>query len=178
MLKQIAAEYESVTLCKNVQNCLESVQNLPLDSVLLETLKPLEQQMIGKGLLSLNGSFSFYPIWFLAETTRNVFLWRHGLSLDQAQYHEFWTDVHTLLEKRLEHLDRFDEANPFLNSLWGTTPVNPQTKEQEQEYIEAFIVQFKKISSHAHALSRVSSELCREAMNHRDLTRVLLPYVE
>jgi hypothetical protein len=175
MIKQLPALVQEEFPYKNVQHCLKSAHTESKQQVLLEILKTLEQQMLQRGIVTLDENLSFYPIWFLAETTRNIFLWRHGLSVGAADRFEFWIDVESLLEKRQEHLSRFDEENPFLNSLWGSAPANPATRDREFEYLELFSGHFETIQAHAHALSLVGSELMEEAVGAVGLERVVLP---
>src|SRR5438128_1283697 len=107
---------------------------LPKAAVLLEVVKPLEQRLRMRGLLRSNDSATFHPLWFLAETERNVFLWRRGCSLGQQDQFEFWVDLRLLISKRLHQLENVDFENPFLNPGWGSSLPSGGVRASEQEY--------------------------------------------
>src|SRR5438045_1804769 len=78
---------------KFVQSHIE----LPRTALTLENLKCVEESLTKRGLLPSSISL---PLWFLAETERNVFLWKHGLSLVNVEEFVFWIDVASLVDKR------------------------------------------------------------------------------
>lgn len=127
-------------------------KNVPLGSILLDALKPLEVSLS-------KDKRSPFPLWFLAETERNVFLWRHGLSLIHAPYCDFWVHIDSLIEKRLSQLSRATDENPFCHSLWGPASPDPLTLHEEHAYLSTFKVSFEKIALHADALCHVASKL-------------------
>ncbi len=145
-------------------------------ALLVDILKTLEIQLQERGLLPSNKSSAFYPVWFLAETERNIFLWRHGCSLIEQDEFEFWIDVRELVAKRLRSLEKFDPENPFLNPLWGAQSSSSDTLEQERSYLKQFQSVIGSIEEHAtalcHVASRVLEELCPLA---REREAVLLP---
>ena len=145
-------------------------------AVLLDVLRTLEQELQKRGFLDSGGESSFNPLWFVAETERNVFLWRRGCSLIQKDEFEFWIDVRALIEKRLSALDRYDPQNPFVNPLWGEPATSLDSVTRERAYLEAFLGKLETLHGHAYALcevgSRVLRELCGEAAERE---RVLLP---
>jgi hypothetical protein len=123
----------------------------------------------------------YAPLWFLVETERNVFLWRNGLSVCDADDYEFWIDPARLVEKRLLQLENPDIGNPFLSSsieLAETTNASPdarqQAKEEESRYLNDFLELLHRGAPHAHALSEVLS-IVSNAPGKARPARVLLP---
>lgn len=126
------------------------------NAVLLGTIKALETQLQAKGLLSgFDGSF--YPLWFLSEQERNVFLWRKGCSLIEASDFEFWVDIHGLIEKRKRQLDNAIQPHPFISPDWEGDPID-STKEKELGYLNQLSEVFSRIEEYANALSCATSE--------------------
>lgn len=165
---------------KNEHLGSKSAQSLPAWAVLLDVVRNLEIQFQKRGLLGPAGAFTHTPIWFLAETERNVFLWRNGLSLTEEASFEFWVDLRALVEKRLLHLNSRDQPdNPFLNPLWGISaaPTQGDLAANEEQYLAAFSELARKIEEHIHALSHFGSVL-QQKLNHGDNERhiILLPW--
>ncbi|MFM1848004.1 MAG: hypothetical protein RL417_1478 [Pseudomonadota bacterium] len=154
-------------------NFIVRSEHPPKDTVLDQVLKTVEIQLQNKGLLSGFDPENFHPVWFLAETERNVFLWRNGFSLADHDDFEFWLRPRELIEKRLGQLERSGIENPFLNPGWGGSLGEPAPRGAEREYLGSFLALIAKIEAHAHALSLVASLLRREGGGERD--RVLLP---
>ncbi len=151
-----------------------SQAELPPGAVLASFVRTLETRLIARGLLSTPRG-EFHPLWFLVETERNVFLWRNGLSLENAEEFEFWVDPAALVEKRLLHLDAGSTENPFINSLWGIAcGAAPLSAQEEREYLTNLLENMAKVAPHAHALSHVSSILGQEVLKPK-LPRILLP---
>jgi hypothetical protein len=147
---------------------------LPPGAVLASFIRTLETQLLSRGLVSPPRG-DFHPLWFLVETERNVFLWRNGLSLENADEFEFWVDPAALVEKRLLHLEAGSAENPFVNSLWGiASGAAPLSAQEEREYLTALLESMAKLAPHAHALSHVSSILGQEVLKPK-LPRVVLP---
>ncbi|MBX7138717.1 MAG: DUF4071 domain-containing protein [Oligoflexia bacterium] len=113
------------------------------------------------------------PIWFLAETERNIFLWRNGRSLIEQDQFEFWIDVEALIERRLGQLTDPDFSNPFINPVWEVSSDSMAFVEAEREYLVAFKEALRLIQTHAHILSRVASELRVEGSEQR--RKIVLP---
>ena len=164
---------------KNVRLPPLGLDQLGPKAVLADVLRTLEGQLQRRSLVSAG---SFNPLWFLVETERNIFLWRHGLSIAQQDDFEFWVDIDTLIEKRRSQLANPNPANPFHNPNWDlldcsiTTQTN-QTDEHskaELRYLDSFSSTFSQIASHANALSHTASLLRAELQGHIH-TRVLLP---
>jgi hypothetical protein len=151
--------------CKNEHN-------LPEGAVLLGVLKAIETELCKRELLGAAGSLAT-PLWFIAETERNVFLWRNGKSISDQRSYSFWIDIRELINKRREQLGRSRGFNPFVNML----PSSGGT-EFELRYLDALEEIADTIFLHAEALSRASErarqEVCSDAYDQRQL--VILPY--
>jgi len=162
-------------VCKNVHPP-EAVRSEKLQqAVLAEVLKTIEMQFQARGLIDPIEPGTFNPIWFLAETEQNIFLWRHGYSLVEKEDFEFWVNVEALLEKRLNQLSSFQPDNPFVNPLWGLALPDPELIHREVEYLHSFRRAFGKIEAHAHALSQVGNILKKELAPAGGPALVLLP---
>lgn len=153
------------------QLCISSEHLIPKDCLNLDVLKSLEIELQTRGIVLNPLNFSVHPFWFVAETERNVFLWRNGLSLDKKDYFEFWVNVRKLGQKRLDQISRYDLGNPFLNSNWGD---QDSAQSKESEYLQTFIDVISKIELHAHALSRVGSMLARELSGIKEERRIIV----
>lgn len=145
----------------------------PKDTVLDQVLKTVEIQLQGRGLLAGFDPEHFHPVWFLAETERNVFLWRNGFSLADLDDFEFWLRPRELIEKRFGQIERTSGSNPLLNPAWGSELAEAAPRRAEREYLASFLSVLKKVEAHAHALSLVASLVRRESGTQRD--RVVLP---
>lgn len=156
-----------------LKNFIVQTAHPPKDTVLDQVLKTVELQLQNKGILAGFDPENFHPVWFLAETERNVFLWRNGFSLANHDEFEFWINPRKLIEKRLSHIERTSQENPFSNPSWGSALGDPSPKGAEREYLCSFLSLVDQIEAHTHALSLVASLLRREAGEVRD--RVLLP---
>jgi len=129
------------------------VQNRPNDGVLIGVLKAIETEFTRRGLIQQN---SGHPLWFAAETERNVFLWRNGLSLENQFEFEFWVRPQALIEKRLNQLKTSDTFNPFLSSL-AQDGSDLRSLGEYRSCLEELYDRFEVIASHANALSQASS---------------------
>ena len=115
-------------------------------------------------------------MWFLAETERNVYLWRNGYSLDQQDEFEFWIDLPALIEKRLKQLASFDSENAFMNPLWGLSIADKDTVNKEERYLKSLFELIEQVKTHLEALSVAAAQVSREispAVNEREV--VVLP---
>ena len=70
-------------------------QKLPKGCVLLGVLKSVENELRKRDLLGSEGEPTT-PLWFLAETERNIYLWRSGKSIDDQRDFSFWVDIPAL----------------------------------------------------------------------------------
>lgn len=148
-------------------------EQLPKSGVLLSCIKTLESEAKRRGLIAKEVGDKFTPLWFLAETERNVFLWRRGCSVIQEDEFEFWVNIEGLIAKRLKQLESTDSENPFLNPLWGYAPMDEETRLREKRYLLDLKNIVAALENHMHALSVIGSELCKEAKGKREL--VVLP---
>jgi len=163
-------------LYNSVQTEERSVHDLPPSSILFDSLKTLEIQLQARGIIgqSLGQSCASQPVWFSAETERNIFLWRSGMSLIDADQFEFWVDVETLINKRLDQLTHANSENPFVNPLWGTSVINSEAAAREEEYLGTFLEILKSIQVHANALSLATSEIIQQMYKLRPPQQIVL----
>ena len=164
------------------------VESLPTSAVSLDILKVLEVELLRRSILPPRGDNTSHPLWFIAETERNVFLWRSGLSISQQDEFDFWVDLPAIISKRLKQLECQDSNNPFINPFWGIScedgrlsieaeTANQSTHKEETEYLSTLLGVLSEILPHAHALSHVGSLLAAELAGCRRET-VLLPYLQ
>lgn len=162
--------------CKNVKPSYKTerpITSLPETAVTLNSLKVLECELQRREFLRTTGCF---PLWFHAETERNIFLWRRGCSLIQLDEFDFWVDIPKLIEKRFEHLARPQGDSPLSNPYWGISSASNAGAEVEKRYLEDLIASLRSIQSHAHALSVVAGEVCRElGIENLEREVVILP---
>ena len=145
---------------------------VPTTAVLLHLLKTLEARLVERALVAAPRAAGS-PLWFIAETERNVYLWRRGLSLKDASLFEVWIDIPTLLAKRLRQLRaETREPNPFTTGLWGA---EAEGIRDEEEYLLSFESAVTPLIAHAHALSKVGEALSREHSRNESLTTIVLP---
>ncbi len=143
-------------------------QKLPKGCVLLGVLKSVENELRKREMLTC-GPQAVPPLWFLAETERNIYLWRNGKSIDDQQDFSFWVDISALICKRREQLKRAHVLNPFTNPLWGVSQFDDKMADQERDYLDSFEDLIQSVLKHAEALS-VASETIRS-----DLARGVEP---
>lgn len=131
-------------------------------------------QLQKRGIIPCPAMQAFNPLWFVAETERNVFLWRRGCSLIQQDEFEFWIDLPKLIDKRLHQLASQNDS-PFVNPLWGISVLDKDSAKREQDYVRAFAEIQERISGHMNALSHIGSLLIRELVSAGDREVVVLP---
>ncbi len=158
MLEKLRSNSFSCLLHKNEQSKEVLREELPARAMSLPILKAIEQRLVERGLI--NRHANCYPLWFLAETERNVFLWRHGLSIREQARFEFWVDIEALARKRLASLSRSCTAGEAAC---------------EEAYLKRLCGYLLKIDTHAHALSRVGLIVEKEITPNTLKTVVLLP---
>jgi hypothetical protein len=171
---------ESTARTKIVHRTSESAQQRPEDGLLLGVLKSLEQELHRRRRLQTlahNGQCS--PLWFIAETERNVFLWRRGYSLHDEANFEFWVRPEQLVEKHLRLMNRQDGLNPFINPMWGMTETTSGDLQPQIDYLDELLDQLSMVAAHASALShastRVLMELRGESEQHCSREVVIIP---
>ena len=144
---------------------------LPENAILLGVLKAIEKELHRRGLLG-NTVDQAMPLWFLAETERNVFLWRNGKSIDDCHAFSFWIDVPALIAKRRSHLSRCNGFNPFVCSSPSETGA-----EHELRYLDQIEELADSIFLKAAIVSRASESLQQELEpSHAFRARIVLPY--
>ncbi len=143
---------------KSAQELRGDAPNLSTGCVLLGILKSIENELRKREHLWSSGTPPT-PLWFIAETERNVFLWRTNQSLDDARKYSFWVDMRGLISKRREQLSRPQDANPFTNPLWGSGALDPTLVERERDYLDALEDLIPNAFRTAEALSRASESL-------------------
>ena len=136
-------------------------QTMPSGAVHLDLVRVLETELQTRQLIDRNTA-TLSPLWFLAETERNVFLWRKGYSLAQVDDFDFWIDLPSLINKRLTQLSNYDEQNPFMNPLWGGSISDPDTVRREEQYLRSILSLIEEIKTHLEALSLAAGEVQRE----------------
>ena len=127
-------------------------------AVLLGILKSVEQELRLRELVG-DPSQEATPLWFIAETERNVYLWRSGKSIDDCGLYTFWIDIKALIEKRRQQLRRSRGFNPFIHATTTSGPHNPQGVEAEQHYLDCLEELASSIFKHAEALSHASESI-------------------
>jgi len=163
---------------KNEHCWAPSEHNCPNSSLSIEVLRRFETILQERGLIPQPTILSFNPLWFLAETEKNIFLWRRGCSLIQQDEFAFRIDAKALVSKRLRQLQCCDHDTPFINPLWGLTPPDETTIQQEIEYLLAFMAIWERAEEHVTALGILSDALAKElGVQAQDEEReeVLLP---
>ncbi|NMC62973.1 MAG: hypothetical protein GYA55_07365 [SAR324 cluster bacterium] len=161
------------SLHSSVQNQNKLSANLPKGAIHLSLVKTLETELQKRRLI--NDVYEVLsPLWFLAETERNVYLWRSGLSIEQEDEFEFWVDIPALIKKRMEQLSSFDSGNPFMNPLWGLSIADEQTIEKEKKYLNSLFDLIDEIKEHLEALCIAASTVSRELDQNKDSKSVVV----
>ena len=152
---------------------------IPPGSVLLGVLKTVETELRKRELLG-SATQPSTPLWFLAETERNVFLWRSGKSLDDQRDYSFWVNTSALIAKRREQLRNPTGLNPFINPLWGSAPLDKDLIQHEFDYLDCVEELALTVFKHAEALSH-ASETIRSELERADISErvcVVLPVAQ
>lgn len=173
---------ESMTYTTNTyENSLNSAQIIhnrprkdvyhpPVGSVLLGVLKSVEQELSSRELLGIAQAHAT-PLWFLAETERNIYLWRQGYSIEDQHLFSFWIDIRALIAKRKSQLHKTKGSNPFI--AFG----NPNTvtaSAQEAEYLEIFEELSSTIIHYAEAVSRASRDIIKDLYTSQEVERIVV----
>jgi hypothetical protein len=132
--------------------------NVSTGCVLLGILKSIENELRKRKHLWSSGPAPT-PLWFLAETERNIFLWRGNQSLDDARKYSFWIDIRGLIAKRRNQLSHPHASNPFTNPLWGSASLDTSLVEKERDYLDALEDLIPNAFKRAETLSRASESL-------------------
>jgi hypothetical protein len=125
---------------------------------MLGVFKAVEIELLRRNLLGQAGRFAT-PLWFIAETERNVFLWRSGKGLDDRHRYSFWIDLEALIDKRRLQIGRSNTFNPFTN-------ISPSASglDLELRYLERLEALLEAIVTNASAISRASLGASREVL--------------
>lgn len=147
---------------RNVHARANFVHSAPAGCLLLDILKTMEVQFQRKGFLPDPSNASFHPLWFVATSERNNFLWRSGYSLNERDRFEFWVDPAALASKRMYQLELLREGFCFSNPTWGLAAPTEENINLELNYLQTFLAVTAKIQRHVYALSRAGLLLHRE----------------
>ncbi len=143
--------------------------------ILLGILKSVEQELLMREFVG-DPEQQATPLWFIAETERNVFLWRSGKSLDERSEFIFWVDIPALICKRRAQLERNRGFNPFIQSKIGPQSHDEQATQTEKLYLERIEDMISTIFVHAEALSHASESIRLELVpNSSRRAAVTLP---
>jgi hypothetical protein len=157
--------------CKNVQSPGSGV-------ILLGILKSVEQELRCRQLIG-DPAQDATPLWFIAETERNVYLWRNGMSIDERAQFTFWIDIKALIAKRREQLRRSRGFNPFINSTTTLGTHESHGVQGEHQYLDCLEELASSIFKHAEALSHASEsvrvELCPSSALRAHVTLPIHP---
>ena len=144
--------------------------------VLLGILKSVERELLFREFVG-NPQQEATPLWFIAETERNVFLWRSGKSLDDRSQFVFWVDIRALIAKRRSQLHRSKGFNPFIHSMLGAGNNDEQGAQIEKQYLDRIEDMIDTIFVHAETLSHASESVRIElAPGSADRAAVTLPF--
>lgn len=179
MVKTISLDALYDVRYKNVHGVHPQGAPKPQGTVLLEVLKTLEHQITARHLLPSNHKTqSFHPLWFQAETERNVFLWRAGFSIIEKDDFEFWINVPQLINKRLSFLKKGPTDSPFLHPKWSFSDDVSSSIDAEIKYLNELYELFDSVAEHATALCEVSSLVLAEISPvNEQKTTVVLPVI-
>ncbi len=154
----ISTESETLTTqkvrgapCKNVHPAGSGV-------ILLGILKSVEQELRTRELVG-DPAQEATPLWFIAETERNVYLWRNGRSIDDRAEYTFWVNIPALIAKRREQLRRNKGFNPFITSMANPGGEESQGIQAEHHYLDCLEDLAGSILKHAEALSHASESV-------------------
>jgi len=150
--------------------------------VLLGMLKAVEVELLKRDMLGPDAPQAT-PLWFIAETERNVFLWRNGKSIGDYGRYSFWIDLKALIQKRRVQLSRNKGFNPFIQSSAplgvssGTpTPRRDAAPDSESRYLDLIEELSDTIFKRAETLSHASESIRIELSPHGlSRTPVMLP---
>ena len=144
---------------------------IPPHAILIGVLKSIEKELRARRFIG-DSFHEAMPLWFLAETERNIFLWRSCLSIDDANEFAFWVDVPALIAKRRRHLSRCEGFNPFINSSPSETGA-----EIELRYLDHIEDLGESVLAKAAVISRASHELRRDLAPLAPICpTIVLPY--
>jgi hypothetical protein len=151
---------------------------IPQSAVLLGVLKAIECELRSRHQLGTTPTTSATPLWFLAETERNLYLWLTGTGLANASRTVFWVDTNALICKRRKQLSRHSNSfatygfNPFI-----TRDQNSGEPNNEGSYLDELERLGCEIFKRAAMISRISDSLYDELIPPgKARKRVVLPF--
>ena len=178
MVTPLNSALEQSSVHKIVQRIHNKAERPPTNAITIDVLKLMELHLQRRGLIPASVGTSFRYLWFVAETERNVFLWRSGLSIGDADHFEFWIVVSDLVDKRIKQLEKSTHDNPFTNPAWGDGCNNPKSADKEKQYLEMFLEIYTRSAAHAHALCHMNKMIIKEVTkNSLEAASVVLPRV-
>jgi len=142
-------------LYKSEQDSAVEKKPLPKTGALLDLWKKFECRLIERKMVVDPVELGCNPLWFLAETERNIFLWRNKSSISQVSEYNFWIDLKRLASKRLAQLENSDKENPFLNPLWPQSGSSQDNGVSEKDYIINVLSFYNAAEAHLTALSAI-----------------------
>lgn len=158
----------------DTQELRSTAPNVAHERVLLGILKSIENELRGREFLGFAGTIPT-PLWFLAETERNVFLWRSGQSLDDARKYSFWVEINALIDKRRDQLQNPQDHNPFINPLWGIGSIDSTIVDNELDYLDLLEDLSPTVFKRGETLSRASESLRLEMDPNATRETITLP---
>ena len=156
------------------QELRSNAANSSTGCILLGILKSIETELRKRKHLWSSGTPPT-PLWFLAETERNVFLWRTNQGLDDACKYSFWIDLRGLISKRRDQLSRPQDSNPFTNPMWGSGALDASLVDRERDYLDALEDLIPTAFRQAEMLSRASESLRLEIDPNAGRRVVIIP---
>lgn len=154
-LSTISTESEPLTTQNMRGKSCKNVQSPGAGVILLGILKSVEQELRTRELVG-DPAQEATPLWFIAETERNVYLWRNGKSIDDRAQFTFWVDINALIAKRREQLRRNRGFNPFINSMANSGGDESRGIQVEHQYLDCLEDLSGCIFKHAETLSHAS----------------------
>lgn len=133
------------------------VTSVPAHAISFDVVRMLEESLWRRGSIQLPRSCT--PLWFLAETERNVALWRRGYSLIAVDDFEFLVDLPELIAKRERQLAEANESNPFHLSPIESGDTALEVWQRELTYLQQFRELLGPIQVHLAALCAAARQL-------------------
>lgn len=171
---QMVSENISTEAAQSLSKSEQLCTNTNVNVVSADIIRTAEIRMQQRGMLPGGQTLCHNPFWFLVETEKNVFLWRSGCSLEDKDNFEFLVDVDSLLDKRLNQLERQYSSDPTA-SILDNFDLSLDPVKAETEYLKALKETILPILNHLSALSEVQLEIISEHCQ-QTTTRVVLPY--
>ncbi len=153
-----------------------TTHRVPAYPVSLEALKLTEEQLRRRALIAHSSSEDFYPLWFLAETERNVFLWQHHFSLSDMSLFHFSIDIDALIEKRMRHISSGNSFNSLDDGFDQASSTQGWRNNRERDYLRSLQQTLQPLMPHLSALSSTISDLENSNPASAEAINLVLPY--